>query len=105
MYNVGDSVLLTWQGSEKIGKVLRITPSGRIIVDIGANSPAEFNRDGVGRGNTRWILQELTHNDVNRINRNMIQHLVATTVWTRVDLETLTAIAALLNITVHKLEL
>lgn len=104
-YTVGDSVLLTWRGSEQIGKVLRITPAGRIIVDIGDTLPVEFDHDGVKRGNTRWILRKLTAQDVNRINRDMIQHLVAQTVWTRVDLATLTSIAALLNITVYKLEL
>ncbi|HSF40287.1 MAG TPA: hypothetical protein VLT87_10875 [Thermoanaerobaculia bacterium] len=103
----GDRVVVTVGlsnvGDGQIARVLRKTRGGRVVIPLGAQT-VTFNPDGQERGGwanvTAWRIAELTPPleaaIADRAERARILHLLDSTRWRDLPLETLRAVAALL---------
>lgn len=98
----GDDVIVSGTGpdSDRLLKVHRRTPSGRIIVSYGGMRTAEFNPDGFERGNNGWrrgMLIEPTKERRAAIEQRELSRRIERVNFRALDIDTLRAIAALLK--------
>lgn len=96
----GDEVIVSSRHYEDIRLVERITPTGRIVVNVGGMSTREFNADGWQRGGDsygRSHIVEPTQERRDKIEQRTLVERLGRVKWGELPLETLRTIIAALN--------
>jgi hypothetical protein len=83
-----------------VARVIRVTPSGRVIVHWGSSS-LEFNPDGYQRGNkdswSRTHIEPLTPERRDAADQRVLAERLEVTKWGALDVATLRRVAAALE--------